>query len=121
MKFSDSGSALFQNLKSISSNLIDEILNAKNTQISMIDIKNASDYHYEHSISVAVLSLIIGTELGLPTRELENLAYGALICDIGCNWIDEALLHQKAEMTESEMKKIREHVEQLKYGRSLSR
>lgn len=55
----------------------------------MNDIKSSHNYHYEHSVNVAVLSLIIGTEPGLTTRELEALAFGDLLIDVGCQWLDD--------------------------------
>lgn len=111
MKYGDSGQDLFGSIKDISNDLINEILLSKNTRVMMNDIKTTSDYHYKHSVNVAVLSLIIGTEMGLSTIDLQNLAYGALLSDFGMNFIDEAILLKEDQVTASEFKKIMEHVE----------
>jgi len=110
LRYGDSGCELLQNVKVISNDLIDEILESSNTEISMIDIKSINDYQYSHSVSVSVLSLIIGTELGLSIKELEDLAYGALLIDIGCKWIDPDLLSSDGKISNQEMENIRDHV-----------
>ena len=110
LRYGDSGSELLQNIKGISNDLIDEILESNSTEVSMVDIKSINDYHYSHSVSVSVLSLIIGRELGLSMKELEDLAYGALLIDIGCKWIDPDLLNSEVKILNPEMETIREHV-----------
>lgn len=110
LKYGDSGAELLQEVKSITSDLIYEILNSKNTQVAMNDIKTNSDYYYKHSVNVAVLSIIIGTELGLSSTELENLTYGALLLDVGCKLIDDTLLLKEDILTKDEFKIVKEHV-----------
>lgn len=111
LKYGDSGNDLFEGIKNISKDLISEIMSSKNTMVAMNDIKTTSDYHYKHSINVAVLSLIVGTELGLSTKELEDLAFGALLIDVGCNWVDETLLEKEAPLTEQELVEMHRHVQ----------
>ena len=110
LKYGHSGSELLEDVKSISSDLIYEILNSKNTKVAMNDIKTNSDYYYKHSVNVAVLSLIIGTELGLSLIELKDLTYGALLIDVGCKWIDQTLLLKEDLLTKDEFKLVKEHV-----------
>jgi len=111
LKYSDSGSELFTSIKNISTDLVNEVLSAKSTSISMLDIKSVSDYYYEHSVNITVLSLIIGTEMGLSTDELESLAFGALLVDIGCNWLDKEVLLKESELDSSEFEKVKDHVQ----------
>lgn len=109
-KYGDEGILLFDGVKNISSNLIDEILNSKNPQIAMMDIKNITDYHYEHSVNVAVLSLLIGVEMGLSLKELEDLAYGAIMIDIGNSSVDKKILYKEEMLSEDEIKEVKKHV-----------
>lgn len=110
LKYGDTGESLFGAVKLISSDLVDEILNAKDVLISMQDIKNATDYNYQHSVNIAVLSLIIGTELGLTLQELEDLAFGSLLLNIGFNWVDHRVLLKEKTLTDSELASVRSHV-----------
>lgn len=111
MKYGDSGEALFSDIKNISSDLINEIIYSKNTKVAMNDLKTLIDYQYEHSVNVAVLSLIIGVELGLSSKELEHLAFGALLIDVGSQWVDKQLLQlsKKYDLTEKEA--VQKHVQ----------
>lgn len=110
LKYGDAGQGFYDGLKNISSDLIHEILLSKNTRIMMNDIKTTSDYTYQHSVNVAVLSLILGTTLGLNTQNLQDLTMGALLCDIGIQWVDDSILTKKEPLTEAESDQIKEHV-----------
>lgn len=109
LRYGDCGMYLCKDVSKVSQSLIEEIITSKNTNISMMTIKNSNDYYYEHSVNVAVLSIIIGLEIGLKLEELENLAYGALLADIGCNWIEADLLDDEEQYTEIETNKMQKH------------
>lgn len=109
-RYNDSGNELYTSIKNISGDLIDAVLTAKNIEVAMQDIKTVTEYHYQHSVNVAVLSLILGVEIGLSSAELENLAYGALLIDCGCQWIDEELLLKEAIYTPEEFEEMKSHV-----------
>ncbi|MBI9014595.1 MAG: HD-GYP domain-containing protein [Clostridiales bacterium] len=109
LKYGDYGMYLAKDLTGISKSLIQEIMNSKNTNISMMNIKNAQDYYYEHSVNVAVLSAIIGLEIGLKITELENLTYGSLLADIGNHWLSTELLSSPNLFNEAEFNEIKKH------------
>lgn len=115
LRFGDSGQLLFKKLKETSKNLIDEVLKNKKHLITMNDIKSISSYHYEHAVNVAVLSLIIGAEIGLNSDALESLTFGALMIDMGSRWVEESLLLSSKKLETYELYEIRNHV---KYGYS---
>lgn len=104
------GELLFKEVKQVSSNLIDEILSSRDVNITMLDIKSVDDYTFHHAVNVAVLSLIIGAEIGLSAEELENLAFGALLMNIGNQFIDSDILTSTEPLTEKEQFLIKEHV-----------
>ena len=109
-KYGDTGADLVNTLKAISEDLIDEVLLEKNIMIAMQDIKSLSNYYYQHAVNVAVLSLIIGTEIGLTTREMEDLAVGALLIDSGCCGLNQEILTKKDVYTSEERKLMQNHV-----------
>ena len=41
--------------------------------INMTDLKTFDEYIYQHSVNVAVLSMVIGTSLRLSHKEMFNL------------------------------------------------
>lgn len=110
LKYGDVGQLLFKQIKHTSGELIKEVMKSKQHIVTMNDIKSISSYHLEHSVNVAVLSLIIGAELGLNSDALEALTFGALLIDIGTKWIDQKLLLKVDKLSTGEMKSIQEHV-----------
>lgn len=96
-------------LNDISKTLVDEIASSKNVLINLVDIKNMDSYTYEHSLSVAILSLVLGIELRLNKIELYNLCIGALLHDIGKAFISKDLLFKKDKLADDEYRIIKEH------------
>jgi HD-GYP domain-containing protein (c-di-GMP phosphodiesterase class II) len=62
-----------------------------------------------HSERVVKFSLMLGTKLGLSKPELEALAYGSLLHDIGKIGVPDAILRKPGRLTEVEWIKMREH------------
>jgi HD-GYP domain-containing protein (c-di-GMP phosphodiesterase class II) len=62
-----------------------------------------------HSERVVKFSLMLGTQLGLSNAEMESLAYGSLLHDIGKIGIPDAILRKPGRLTQVEWIKMREH------------
>jgi HD-GYP domain-containing protein (c-di-GMP phosphodiesterase class II) len=99
----------FSAISSLASELMDEILSKKNVLINLVDIKSMDNYTYQHSVNVAVLSLILGIQLKLNKYELYDLCIGALIHDIGKVLIPKDLLLKEGPLTEEEFIQVRDH------------
>ncbi|EOD00486.1 HD-GYP domain-containing protein [Caldisalinibacter kiritimatiensis] len=93
----------------ISKSIIDEILQKKDIMINLVDIKSADSYTYQHSVNVAVLSLILGIELQLNKFELYDLCVGAMLHDLGKVLIPEDILNKPGELTDEEFDVVKEH------------
>ncbi|AOR22264.1 HD-GYP domain-containing protein [Clostridium taeniosporum] len=101
----------FENISNISEELLDNILSNKNLLISLVDIKNMDNYTYQHSVNVAVLSLVLGISLKLPKRKLVQLCSGALLHDIGKTFIDKDILLKPSKLNLEEFNIIKTHPE----------
>jgi len=75
----------------------------------MVDLKVFDDYTYYHSVNVAVLSIVLGTALGLDKTELCNLGFGALLHDIGKVFIDKNILNKRGPLTDDEFTLMKKH------------
>jgi putative nucleotidyltransferase with HDIG domain len=64
---------------------------------------------YEHSRRVARFSLRLGRELSLNRVEMESLALGALLHDIGKIRVPDAILHKPGKLTPKEWLRMRNH------------
>lgn len=84
-------------VRTVSTQIIENILSSQTLMINLVDIKSYDNHTYEHSLNVAVLSLILGIEAKLNRNQLHSLFIGALLHDIG-----KVLLPLKAKKTLSE-------------------
>jgi HD-GYP domain-containing protein (c-di-GMP phosphodiesterase class II) len=99
----------FLSIGDIATNILEEIFSQKNALINIVDIKNLDSYTYQHSVNVAVLSLILGMQLQLPKSELYSLCLGALLHDIGKVFISNEIIQKYDKLTEREYDLIKEH------------
>jgi len=107
--YSDMGEQLHSQLNAVATDLIDEVMNTKDIRISLMDIKSEEYYRHEHSVNTAVLSIMIGTKMGLKSNELKDLAFGALMMDIGLNEINKLVFDHSQALTDIQRSKISVH------------
>jgi HD-GYP domain-containing protein (c-di-GMP phosphodiesterase class II) len=96
-------------LMDLSKEIMDEMISKKNVLINLVDIKSLDNYTYQHSVNVALLSLVLGIKLKLSKYELYNLCVGAILHDIGKVFIPTEILLKKDKLTDSEFELIKEH------------
>lgn len=89
--------------------IVEEILRNKNMMVNMIDLKVFDDYTYFHSVNVAVLSIVLGSAMGLGKSELCNLGFGALLHDIGKVFIKKDILNKNGSLTDEEFEEMKRH------------
>jgi HD-GYP domain-containing protein (c-di-GMP phosphodiesterase class II) len=99
----------FQSIGDIADTILDELLSQKNVLINVVDIKSMDSYTYQHSVNVAVLSLIIGLQLQLNKYELYSLCLGALVHDIGKVLIPKEIIQKYDKLTDKEFSVVMEH------------
>jgi HD-GYP domain-containing protein (c-di-GMP phosphodiesterase class II) len=99
----------FKSIGDIVKEIMEELLCKKTVLINIVDIKSVDNYTYQHSVNVAVLSLVLGIQLQLTKKQLYDLCLGALIHDIGKALIPDEILQKKGELTEEETNIVREH------------
>lgn len=73
-------------------------------------------YTHGHSIRVSVLSLLLGREVGLDTKELEELEVACLFHDIGKIKIPDVILRKRGKLDPDEHREMMRHTE---YGAEL--
>jgi putative nucleotidyltransferase with HDIG domain len=90
-------------------NVIDEILNNGDIQISLNDIGAADEYTFTHSVSTTVYALLIAQKLGYSRPMLEKLAAGCLLHDIGKIFLDKKILNKEGILDNDEIEHIKKH------------
>lgn len=97
--------------KALTQSVVNSVIKNPNTMIWLSRLKNKGDYTYNHSLRVSILATVFGRYLGLSEPELNILATGVLLSDIGKTKIKRALLNKSEALTSSEKILLKSHVE----------
>lgn len=73
--------------------------------------KDEQSYTWGHSAGASVWAVALGRQLGLPRADLQRLAMGALLLDVGKLKVPEELLLKRERLTPGEFQLIKSHVE----------
>lgn len=91
------------------SSIIDDLLENKDLMVNMIDLKSFDNYTYTHSVNVAILSLVVGIEMGFDRKVLTDLGLGSILHDIGKVFISKEILNKPGKLTDEEYEIIKTH------------
>ncbi len=93
--------------------LVDEITESMSRNIdamlSLSRLKNADEYTYLHSVSVCILMIGLGKQLGLTGEKLKKAGEAGLFHDIGKMAIPGEVLNKPGKLTDDEFTLIKEH------------
>jgi HD-GYP domain-containing protein (c-di-GMP phosphodiesterase class II) len=90
-------------------NLRNMFLSTVRSLASAIETKDV--YTHGHSERVTQYAEVIGKELGLNTKETEDLRLAGLLHDIGKIGVDERILQKPSKLTPQEFEAIKKHPE----------
>jgi HD-GYP domain-containing protein (c-di-GMP phosphodiesterase class II) len=93
------------------SSMIASIIRNPDAFFLLSRLKDKDDYAYAHCVDACGLAVAFGRHLGFSKPELENLAVGVLLCDIGKLQLPDNLLRKPGRLTDSEYELVRRHVE----------
>jgi len=100
-------------IKRVMETVVDSVLHDEESMFALTHIRDYDEYTYQHSINVCVLSIAIGSRLGLPKPVLCEIGIGALFHDIGKTKIPISILNKPADLTREEWQCMQRHT---KYG-----
>jgi len=95
--------------KILISNIVEQVLENKDTMINLIDLKFYDDYTFFHSVNVAVLSILVGVEYGLSKADLFNVGLASILHDIGKMFVDKDILNKPGKLTPEEYEAVKQH------------
>ncbi|SDF03437.1 HD-GYP domain-containing protein [Sporolituus thermophilus] len=96
-------------LESAAQAIVDELLKNRATLIHLTDIRTYDDYTFGHSVNVSILSVFTGLSLGFARGQLEELALGSLLHDVGKIAIPPAILNKPGKLAAEEMAVMQQH------------
>ncbi len=79
------------------------------TTLNLINLSADDEDLYYHSLNVSILSCMLGKELCLTDEEIKDLAFGALVHDIGKAKIPKRITHNKKQLSKPEQNLLTMH------------
>ena len=89
--------------------LIEGVFRNQEAVAALMRLKESGEYRYHHGVSMAVWATILGRHIGLDRRELEKLAIGCAMCDIGMTQLPSELLDQAENLSDQQKRIVRAH------------
>lgn len=85
-------SASLGETKRIASEMVDSVLRNPDAFTWLTRVQEKDEYTYSHAVRSSVWAILFGRHIGLPKRDLDILALGVLLKDVGKVLLDNALL-----------------------------
>jgi len=90
--------------------MVQSIVRNPDAFIWLTHLKKMDSYTYHHAISSAVWAIAFGRHLGLPEAQLNSLATGCFLFDIGKSRLPGELLTCTRRLSDEEFDLVRQHV-----------
>ena len=110
-EYAESSDVKLYHLSDSIENVINEVLENKDIQVSLNDIGTLDEHTYLHSVNVSVYSLLIGRGLNYSRKKLEELAMGTMLHDIGKTMIEPSIQFKEGKLSDKEYEQIKKHAE----------
>jgi putative nucleotidyltransferase with HDIG domain len=91
--------------------MVESIFRNQDALISLGRIKQMDEYTYVHSMSVCVLMLAFGKQLGLNAQQLREAGVGAMLHDVGKMKVPLEILNSRKPLSDDEYMQMKKHVE----------
>lgn len=95
--------------KDVAKDIVEQVLDAEDVAVDMVDLRSYDDYTYFHSVNVAILAVIVGAALDYSKSKLWELCLAGMFHDIGKMYVDPQILNKPALLTSEEFADMKEH------------
>ncbi|MBE0475613.1 MAG: HD-GYP domain-containing protein [Coriobacteriia bacterium] len=96
-------------LQRVVNTMLDNLFRDPAAVLGLTAIKSHDDYTLNHAINVCILSLALGSSLGLDADSLRSLGLSALLYDLGKVRIPEDILNKEGPLTADEWAIVKSH------------
>ncbi len=92
--------------------MIESVLRNPDALVPLARLKQMDAYATEHAVASAALTVALGKQQGLSDPELEKMALGSLVKDIGHAALDRRLTEKQGILSQDEYSVMQGHVEE---------
>lgn len=86
------------------------IVRNPNALLLLSRLKDKDSYTYAHCLDSSALCIAFGRHLGFSSQNLDDLAIGSLMCDVGKSRVPKDILNKPERLTEEEFDLMKQHV-----------
>lgn len=91
--------------------MIDSIVRNPEALAWLAKLKRTDHYTYQHSLGASIWAATFARHLGLPRKDIEQLALGGLLLDVGKTRLPDGLLRAEDRLAPDQMSEMQKHVE----------
>lgn len=99
-------------LEPVVGKMIESVVRNPDALVPLARLKQMDRYATEHAVATASLIIALGHQQGLPAAELEKLALGTMVKDVGHAAIDARLISKPGMLSQAEYSMVQSHVEE---------
>ncbi len=96
-------------LQRVVNTILDNLFRDPAAVLGLTAIKTHDDYTLNHAINVCILSLSLGSTVGLDAESLRSLGLSSLLYDLGKVRIPEDILNKQGPLTADEWQIVKSH------------
>ncbi|WP_020209850.1 HD-GYP domain-containing protein [Gilvimarinus chinensis] len=96
--------------RKLASDMVDSVVRNPDAFTWLSRVQEADEYTYSHALRAAVWGILFGRHIGLAKRDLDILAMGVLLKDVGKTKLPNELI-SKTDLTETEQNEYEKFVE----------
>lgn len=99
-------------LEPLVSRMIESVRRNPDALVPLARLKREDAYATEHAVATAALIIAFGRQQGIAEPEIEKLALGTMVKDVGQSAIDARLITKPGMLSQSEFAIVQSHVEE---------
>lgn len=103
-----SASRIFR-AKALMTETVKRIISNEVTAASILQVSSHDYKTYSHSVNVALYAIGMAHEFGMTDKEIEQIASGAILHDVGKCRIDRCIINKPDRLSHAEFETIKEH------------
>ncbi|MCW8929601.1 MAG: HD-GYP domain-containing protein [Gammaproteobacteria bacterium] len=89
---------------------VDSIIRNPSAFLLLMQLKKSDNYSYSHALGVSVWCAQFGRHLGLKQEDINVLALGGMLLDVGKVKLSEELVHKTTQYTPEDFEEHKHHV-----------
>ncbi len=99
-------------LEPVVAKMLESVARNPDALVPLARLKQLDAYASEHAVATAALIIALGRQQGLPDAELEKLALGTMVKDVGHASLDRRLMSKPGMLSRAEYSLVQSHVEE---------